>query len=253
MSLYVERHGSGPDLVLLHGWGLHGGVWHALAARLAGSFRLHVVDLPGHGHSRESPFADLDTIVDTVAERTPEDATLCGWSLGGLLAMRLAARHPSRCARLALISTSPSFIQRKDWPHAMAHDTLASFADDLHNDPARTIRTFLNLNAFGGPQPRERMRELAALLVERGTPSPTTLAAGLRMLLETDLRDGLADIDRPATVIHGARDALTPVSAGRWMAQTLRFARLVEIDDAAHLPFVSHADVVVDALEALHG
>jgi pimeloyl-[acyl-carrier protein] methyl ester esterase len=67
------------------------------------------------------------------------------------------------------------------------------------------------------------------------------------------LREDVADIDRPATVIHGARDALTPVGAGRWMAQALPVARLVEIDDAAHLPFVSHADVVADALEALHG
>ena len=51
MSLQVERRGDGPDLVLLHGWGMHGGVWDELVPRLAARFRVHVPDLPGHGRS----------------------------------------------------------------------------------------------------------------------------------------------------------------------------------------------------------
>ncbi len=128
MALHVERHGSGPDLVLLHGWGLHGGVWSALAARLATSFRVHVVDLPGHGGSRDALLAGLDGLVDAVAEVTPVGARVCGWSLGGLAALRLAARHPAQVAALALVSTTPCFVRRDDWPHAMAPETLADFA-----------------------------------------------------------------------------------------------------------------------------
>ena len=52
MSLYAERLGSGPELVLVHGWGLHGGIWAGLAQRLAQRFRVTVVDLPGHAGSR---------------------------------------------------------------------------------------------------------------------------------------------------------------------------------------------------------
>ena len=253
MALHVERLGAGTDLVLLHGWGLHGGVWHALAAKLSGKFRLHLVDLPGHGHSRDVPFEDLDAVVDAVAECVPEGASVCGWSLGGLVAIRLATRHPARAAVLALVSTSPCFVQRDGWPHAMARETLEAFAAGLGAEPAKTIRSFVNLNALGGPHARDRMRELAALLVERGMPSSDSLAAGLALLHDTDLRDEVAAIDRPAMVIHGGRDVLAPVGAGRWLAGALPFARLVEIGDAAHLPFVSHPDTVALALEALHG
>jgi len=49
--LHVETFGSGPDLVLLHGWGMHGGVWGDFALRLAERYRVHVIDLPGHGFS----------------------------------------------------------------------------------------------------------------------------------------------------------------------------------------------------------
>jgi len=253
MALHVERLGAGPDLVMLHGWGLHGGVWHSLAPRLSGSFRLHLVDLPGHGHSRDVPFGELDAVVDAVAAVAPEGSAVCGWSLGALLALRLATRHPARAVALALVSATPCFVERPGWPHAMARETLRDFAAALAADPGTTIGRFVNLNALGGPQARDRMRELAALVVDRGTPSRAALAASLALLEGTDLREEIASIERPATVIHGGRDALAPVEAGRWLAKRLPSARYREIADAAHLPFVSHAEVVASALEALHG
>jgi pimeloyl-[acyl-carrier protein] methyl ester esterase len=253
MALHVERAGAGPDLVLLHGWGLHGGVWHGLAAELAPAFRLHLVDLPGHGHSRATEFGTLDAAADAVAAAVPHGAALCGWSLGGLVAMRLATRHAGRLRAIALVSTTPCFAKRDDWPHAMARATLENFAAGLRDDPARTIRTFVNLNALGGPHARERMKELAALLVERGTPSSDTLAAGLAVLHDEDLRGEAAAIDLPAAVIHGARDALVPDAAGRWLAAALPFARFTGIPDAAHLPFVSHPATVAQALRHLAG
>src|SRR5690606_2848134 len=51
MSAFVETHGAGPDLVLVHGWGLHGGLFGPLVPLLAERRRVHVVDLPGHGRS----------------------------------------------------------------------------------------------------------------------------------------------------------------------------------------------------------
>ena len=51
MKPYIATLGDGPDLVLLHGWAMHGGIFGPLIDALAGHFRLHVVDLPGHGHS----------------------------------------------------------------------------------------------------------------------------------------------------------------------------------------------------------
>jgi len=253
MALHVERIGRGADLVLLHGWGLHGGVWRSLVPRLEARFRLHLVDLPGHGHSRDVAFGDLDALADAVAEVMPESALVCGWSLGGLVAMRLATRQPRLASRLALVSATPCFAQRPDWPHAMARETLEQFAAGLHAEPARTIRTFVNLNALGGPHARESVRALAAMLAERGTPSEASLQAGLALLHDADLRDEVPRIDRPACVVHGGRDALTPVGAGRWLAGALPFARFHEIPEAAHLPFVSHPEAVALALEALHG
>ena len=55
--MHIETLGSGPSLVLLHGWALHGGVFAPLVQRLSDRYTLHLVDLPGHGHSRDSEVA----------------------------------------------------------------------------------------------------------------------------------------------------------------------------------------------------
>ena len=86
MSLHVEVVGKGPPLVLLHGWAMHGGVFAPLVARLRDRYTLHIVDLPGHGLSRDCdiPLA-LDPCVEAIAAHVPP-APWCGWSLGGLIA-----------------------------------------------------------------------------------------------------------------------------------------------------------------------
>lgn len=250
MSLHVEREGTGPDLVLLHGWGLHGGAWRGARERLAKRFTLHVVDLPGHGRSADVPVDGFDAAVECIASAIPERAYLCGWSLGGLFAQRLAARRST--PGLALVATTPCFTTRADWPHAMKPATLAAFARGLHQDRDRTLRDFVHLNALHGAHEREAVRALARELA--ADPAPlAALEASLAWLRDVDLRPVAPTLDVPAVVIHGARDALAPIEAGQWLAAHLPRAKLVALGDAAHLPFFTHRDAFAAALESLLG
>ena len=88
-ALHVETAGNGPPLVLLHGWAMHSGIWGPLVGRLARRFRVHAVDLPGHGHSPLAGSFTLEGASTAVATSIPFDAgplTVFGWSLGGLIA-----------------------------------------------------------------------------------------------------------------------------------------------------------------------
>ena len=72
MSLRVDTIGSGPPLVLLHGWAMHGGVFAPLVERLSSRFALHLVDLPGHGRSRDSAVPlQLEACVEAIAAQVP--------------------------------------------------------------------------------------------------------------------------------------------------------------------------------------
>ena len=117
-ALHVESRGSGPDLVLLHGWALHGGVWGPWLDELAKHARLHVLDLPGHGRSAAvATPGDLGALARAVSGSVPPGAAVLGWSLGGMVALELARQRLADITALVLIATTPSFVRRSDWPH----------------------------------------------------------------------------------------------------------------------------------------
>lgn len=253
MSLHVERAGNGPDLVLLHGWGLHSGAWGESMRELCASFRVHALDLPGHGLSAATQATSFDAAVEAVAEAMPRDAIVCGWSLGGLFAQRLARDHPERVRALALVGTTPCFVARDGWRAAMKASTFGGFEAGLATDMEATLARFVRLAALNGAEARAAIRMLSHQLAERGPPNAGGLACALGWLRDTDLRNDAQNLAQPAVVIHGCRDALAPIDAARWLAGSLPDARMVELDDCAHLPFLSHPDAFVGALESLDG
>lgn len=247
-GLHIEVRGTGPDLVLLHGWGLHGGLFRSLADRLAPHFRLHLVDLPGHGRS-VMPEGDytLESVATYIAEHVPAGAAWLGWSLGGRVAL-MAAINGAPISKLVLIGANPAFIQRDDWSHGMPAVELQQFADALSYDYKATLQRFLAVQSRGSEKGREELRALREDLFAHGEPHPAALAGGLEILRSADLRAHLADIQQPALVIHGERDTLAPLAAAEFTTQQLPHGKLLAIPGAGHAPFISHPDEVVKAL-----
>lgn len=266
MNMHVEVTGSGAPLVMLHGWGMHGGIWSDTAERLAADFRVHNVDLPGHGFGGKgeeggakgqtaepqssfslppSPFT-LDSIASELSAQFPGPVNLLGWSLGGIIAQYWAAREPEKVHRLILVSSTPCFAARSDWAFGMPQETLAQFAAELEKNHAATLRRFLALQIRGSEAEREVLAVLREKLFSRGEPHLNALRGGLAILRDADLRGVLKQIMQPTLVIAGDRDKLTPPEASHYLAQSLPHAREVVIDGAAHAPFLSHPEVFVE-------
>ena len=138
MSLHIEKYGSGTPLVLLHGWGMHGGIWDNVIPQLSRDFCVHCVDLPGHGHSKaekrqgirskgQEPLFTLDAIVEELSCCFAEPLSLCGWSLGGQVALHWTKLLPRQVQRLVLVASTPCFTEREDWKFGLAAETLAQF------------------------------------------------------------------------------------------------------------------------------
>lgn len=248
-ALHVDVTGRGPDLVLLHGWGMHGGIWDGVRDALAQRFRLHIVDLPGYGASAHCDPYTLAALAKGVAQAMPQRAHICGWSLGGQVAMRLALDFPQRVNKLVLLSTTPCFRQRADWAPALDDATMQEFARSLEQDYAGTLKRFLSLQARSGDDAREVIAALRAKLFARGEPALTSLRSGLAILHDLDLRAEVASITQPTLLLHGARDTLTPLGAGEWLAQHLPNSRLNIVGGSAHAPFLSHRQETLVALE----
>jgi pimeloyl-[acyl-carrier protein] methyl ester esterase len=249
--VHVESAGRGPPLVLLHGFAMHGGLFAPIVPALARRHRVHVVDLPGHGHSSALARFTLDALACAVDDATAFDEgplTVLGWSLGGQVALAWALARPERIERLMLVATTPSFVRRDDWPHAMSAITLARFGDELRVAYRLTLQRFLALQVHGSDEGRATLAQLRTRLFERGEPTPAVLADALRLLHDTDLRRTLPRIVAPTLVVAGERDALVPIEATRALATALPDATHIAIEGAAHAPFLSHRQAFLDAV-----
>lgn len=239
MRLHVETAGNGPDVVLLHGWGMNSGIWSEMVAALAPRFRVHAVDLPGHGASNACLSNTIEALAHCVAQAAPERCAVCGWSLGGQVALAWAGCAPSQVMRLALIATSPCFARRQGWPHAVAVEVLQDFSHALARAPDATLKRFIALQARGDAHAREVARRLRQCLSTHRRPDVGVLQQDLALLLGTDLRPQLNAVTQPALVMHGDCDALAPLAAGEHLFHALPDARLAVMRGAGHVPFAS--------------
>ena len=267
-GLYTEVRGSGPTLVLLHGWGLNVRVWDGLAAALCDRFRIITVDLPGHGRSpwlpERSSLTGQAAQVGEAIGAVAAEYSLLGWSLGGQIALQLAAdQRSARTGRLVLIATTPRFVAGPDWPHGSPPERLAALVEGLQTNYRQTVSDFLELQVRGSSAGTEALQQLRVALFAHGMqpvparnaggsqwrsdpqcgalgPSPAALIRDLELLRDNDLRSLLAAIDLPALVIAGQYDRVTHPAASHALADRLPHARYVEIRRAAHAPFLSH-------------
>jgi len=239
MTLNVRSRGAGRDLVLVHGWGTHGGIWSELAENLSLKYRVHAVDLPGCGESAGCDPYTLDHIVMMLRNELPPQCGVVGWSLGGQIALSWAQRAPAQVERIALIATSPCFSRRADWPHAVSGELLDDFRRALAEEGLAPLRRFYSLGALGDRRARKAAARLRGCLKNGGAPSAAALEGGLKVLLDTDQREVLGAVSQPALVLHGDQDRVAPLAAGQQLSRRLPNAEFVVISGAAHLPFVT--------------
>jgi len=250
-GIHIETTGNGPDLVMLHGWAMHSGVWDGVMEPLSRRFRLHRIDLPGHGASRDCVLESLEQMTAVIADRLPSSYSVCGWSLGGQVAIRLALQAPERVQRLVLVASTPCFVKQVDWPWGMEATTLTLFMENLMRDYTQTLNRFLTLQVSGSEDQTRVLARLRESVLCGQQPDAATLQTGLKILQTSDLRAELNQIGQPVLLIHGQNDVITPAGAAEWMQQHLPRAQLKLFPHCGHAPFLSFPERFVSCFDAL--
>jgi pimeloyl-[acyl-carrier protein] methyl ester esterase len=247
-SPLIETRGAGPDVVLVHGWGMHRGVWGHTAEHLAQQYRLHLVDLPGHGTARDARLDDdLPGLAAAIVDQVPR-ATWLGWSMGGLVTLQALLDHGAQIERAILVACNPSFVVRPHWPDGVAETLFTDFAQELQRDFEGTLNRFLVLETLGSETARESLRALREDLHSGPMPDRHALRAGLSILRRTDYSGRLAEISRPTLWLAGGRDRLVPPAAMKRAAERVLDADFVRIPGAGHAPFIGHRDAFGQAV-----
>ena len=127
---------------MIHGWGSSSRIWLQSTQKLALSFNLFTVDLPGHGEHAELGFSSINDFVYEIKMWMPvENFSVIGWSLGGVIGSLLAQQTDKRVTALVTVATNQSFLVKPEWPCAMSIIDFSNFRDALSSASLRKQRT----------------------------------------------------------------------------------------------------------------
>lgn len=248
-SISYEVQGDGPPLLLGHSLLLDGRMWDALVPRLARAHRVYIVDARGHRRSTTPGPFTLDDLADDwlalLDQENIDRALLCGLSMGGMTALRLALRAPHRVAAMALLDTSADpepAIQRR------VYRLMGELQRLVRIDPL--VAPVVRRKMFGATTRRERPD-----IVDRGVDlvrenDPRRLYPALRAVFDRpSIAHHLKEIHTPTLVLVGDEDVATPPSRSERIAAAIPGATLVRIPGAGHLAAMEQPDAVAAHLE----
>ena len=235
-----------PSIVFLHGAGLDHSVWALLGRSFAHhGFSVLAPDLPGHGRSAGAALSSIAALADWTAALIEAAGALAarivGHSMGSLVALETAARHPEKVDGLGLIATAAALRVSDDLLNAAKADDHAAI--DMVSIWGEGYRATLG----GSPTPGLWMLGGAERLLERARPG--VLFADLSACNE--YRDALASAAKvtvPSVVILGGRDVMTPLKGGKTLAEALPGSRLTVLEGAGHMLMTERPDDVLAAL-----
>jgi pimeloyl-[acyl-carrier protein] methyl ester esterase len=240
--IFSETSGRGEDVVLVHGWGMHGGFWREFAEELARHYRVTCLDLPGHGRSSAIDDYSPENIAALLARTAPETAHWIGWSLGAILVLFLDGLFPERVKTIGLFAGNPKFSRGPDWRHALEREILDQFNRNLTADFRLTLFRFLKAQTLGLESSQETYRTLKNRLNECEAPHPEALSAGVEILKSADQRERLRSLRKPVLAVLGTEDSLVPVGVSESLKELNPSIDCRVIQDAGHIPFITHRD-----------
>jgi non-heme chloroperoxidase len=246
---YAEL-GTGPPIVLVHGWKGSHRVWDRLSHALADRFRVVSFDLRGMGESDKPPtgysFADLAGDLDDVLTALDlEDVTLVAWSMGCTVTFEYLRLGGERIGRLALVSGPVKLTRTDDFPWTLAPERIDMLLDQTERSWPAHEREFAQ-GYFVDPVP-----ELVDWVVGIALQTPVHVAtATLREQARLDFRSLLRTIAIPTIAVYGAHDRAYPPELPAYLERELPNGRGMVFEGSAHFPFLEEQDRFVRVLSA---
>ncbi|HET9343376.1 MAG TPA: alpha/beta hydrolase [Candidatus Eremiobacteraceae bacterium] len=268
MKLAVSYRGKGPRLYAHPGGpGLSSAEFYPDFGGLERAFEVAYVDPRGTGATPKpsDPRAyALDEYVADLAELIEEPSLLLGFSHGGLVAQRFAARHPGKVSGLVLASTAARFssdveaaLARKvdaskgePWlPDAL--DALRQEQAGEYEDDAALARVVAREMPLYFHEYGERARRWVDLLAAHPCNADALRYFNEDEFLSTDLRADLQLVTAPTLIVTGESDFICPPEAGRELQAGIRDSKLVLIPRSGHMTYVERPEAFYEAVVAL--
>jgi pimeloyl-[acyl-carrier protein] methyl ester esterase len=227
---------------LIHGW--------ATTCRIWPDWLLTSNTYPYHS-STFPDYSQLEREFLTFYQKQHKPLSIIGWSLGGMLALELAAAHSDKIEKILLISSTPRFTLKENYTSGLDPIIVKNLARKLARNKLQTQAHFYQLmfSASESFWAENFSKQIAPLLANI---TLTTLQTGLSYLYEKDLCHLLTSIHTPCHILHGTHDSICPPATGHYLANTIPHSTLDLIPGAGHIPFYTQEDYCKSYLQSIH-
>ncbi|MCC6238287.1 MAG: 2-succinyl-6-hydroxy-2,4-cyclohexadiene-1-carboxylate synthase [Dehalococcoidia bacterium] len=263
LGVHVERWGSGPPVVLLHGFTGSSSGWADVAASFAPEFEVFAIDIVGHGQTdaperleRYAMRRVVDDLAMTLRALGHERATWLGYSMGGRTALQVAVHRPDVVSALILEGATPGLATAEERTERVASDEV--LAQKLLSEGVESFIDFwqeVSLFASQKRMPQERQDRVRAGRLRNRAIGLANSLRGMGTGSQEDVRDRLGGVGVPTFLITGALDTKF-TGIAREMAERLPHATIAVIDDAGHAAHVERpaefSALVLDFLRRVH-
>lgn len=246
MELAYEERGSGPVLVLIHGFPLNSTMWIEQLKGLAKVRRVVALDLRGHGYSSVKDFDGFsmdqfaDDIAATLTDIGADKVDVCGLSMGGYVAMAFWRRHSDKVRSLIFCDTKPE----ADSDEAKAgREKTAALVREQGMEPLLEGL----LPKMLAPNASDAVKDVSSKIILSTNPE-TAAADALAMRDRADSTGDLAGITVPVLWIHGEQDQLMPIDGAKATAAKIPNCTFVGIPDAGHMAPLENPEPVNKAM-----
>lgn len=213
-----------PDkLVLFPGWGFSPMVMKNLAEQLNKSYQTSIMD--------------LSEPLEIIRTRIPDNATIIGWSLGGLFALALAQIMPIK--KIIMIASNPCFIAQEDWP-GIDPEFFKQFSQEVELDCDNALKKFTYLQVQGTHNEKEAYKQIKPYL------SKLTATTQLLHILKQDLRSNLASLSCELHFILSQKDPLVPIDLANKIKALKQEAHISILENASHASVMFNIEAIIN-------
>lgn len=236
----VHSNDCEQNLLFIHGWATDSQIFLQQFEYFKAKFGILLVDLM----AEESSADNLDyseNVANLIKKLNLKNLVVIGWSLGSLVAIKLANILPERVSSLLLISATSKFISEKNYSCGQPLAVVRQLKQSLKKDYETTLNRFYG-QMFSSD---EEERGYKALFYDTVLPrmkmvTQNQVVRGLDYLINTDCRQLLSHLTCPVTICHGQDDIICPVGSAYYLERNIPHSKLVVIDNCGHIPFLTY-------------
>lgn len=245
VNLFFRERGSGPTVILLHGFPMHQKIWDRFASQLSKEFKVFTVDLPGFGESQGlSPFTinDVgDRLLAWIQQRGIKNSTLIGHSLGGYVALSMVKKAPQLFDRLVLFHSTalPDTEEKKQ-----SRNKVLEF---IENNGVVAFTSNFIAPLFADPE-HPSIANVKAISMEASKEAVIGYTQAMRD--RPDTTDVITTFDKPILFLAGEKDAGIPITSIHQQAALSLKSEVQILSNVAHMGMFENESA---SIEIIHG